>query len=218
MFVFSVPLSNLVNFYNMNNSHKKSLLHLSKVDPIMAGVIKRAKVEPLRPRKNHFESLVVAIINQQLSGKAADTIEKRFRSLFGGKFPKPAQVLKLSDVKLRRAGLSFQKISYIKNIARAVERGSLDFRKMKNLDDEEIIVSLTKIKGIGRWTAEMFLMFSLARPNVFSLGDLGLRNGLKKMYKIDAKRHHKKLQKLLDLWHPHKTTASRHLWVSLRLD
>ncbi len=197
--------------------HKQALLHLSKADPIMAAVIKRAKVMPLRTRRNHFESLVVSIINQQLSGKAAATIEKRFRDLFMGRFPKPTEVLKVSDKKLRTAGLSFQKISYIKNLARSVEKGNVEFKKFSQMEDEEIISQLITIKGIGRWTAEMFLMFSLARPNVFSAGDLGLRNGLKKLYKIDAKRHHRKLEKLLDAWHPYKTVASRHLWASLRI-
>jgi DNA-3-methyladenine glycosylase II len=198
-------------------SHQHSLRHLAEADPIMAGVIKRAKIKPLKESKNHFESLAVAIINQQLSGKAADTIEKRFRIVFSGKFPKPAEVLKVSDKKMRAAGLSFQKISYIKNLARAVQNGDLDFKKFAKMNDEEIIGQLVKIKGIGRWTAEMFLMFSLNRPNVFSIGDLGLRTGLKKLYNIDAKRHHRKLKKLLDLWNPHKTLASRHLWASLRV-
>lgn len=209
--------------------HQQSLKHLAKVDPVMAGLIKRANVKPLKAKRNHFESLAVSIINQQLSGKAADTIEKRLRAIYGGKFPLPSAVLKTRDGQLRNCGLSFGKISYIKNLARAVERGSVDFKKLIKASDEEVISELIKVKGIGRWTAEMFLMFSLARPNVFSHGDLGLRNGLKKMYKIDlsrlggrakadAKRHNRKLQKLLDLWHPHKTVASRHLWASLRLD
>jgi DNA-3-methyladenine glycosylase II len=215
-------------------SHQQSLRQLAKADPVMAAVIKRAKLKPLKGRKNHFESLAVAIINQQLSGKAAATIEKRFRDLFGGpfgnnrgrseqrrrggKFPKPGEVLKKPNKTLRACGLSSAKISYIKNLARAVERGSVDFKKFAKMEDEDIIENLITIKGIGRWTAEMFLMFSLTRPNVFSLGDLGLRNGLKKLYNLDAKRHHRKLKKLLDLWHPHKTLASRHLWASLRLD
>ncbi|MDE2312014.1 MAG: DNA-3-methyladenine glycosylase 2 family protein [Patescibacteria group bacterium] len=200
------------------HSYRQAIKYLAKVDPVMADVIKRAKIKPLRPAKDPFESLVVSIINQQLSGKAADTIENRFRLLFGGRFPKPAQVLKTSDKKLRACGLSFGKISYIKNLAEAVTRGKLDFKKFGHMDDEQIIEQLVKVKGIGRWTAEMFLMFSLGRPNVFSIGDLGLRNGLKKLYRLDAKRHKRKLRRLLDLWHPHKTTASRHLWASLRLD
>jgi DNA-3-methyladenine glycosylase II len=198
-------------------THKQSLKHLAKADPVMAKVIKRVKLKPIKVRGDYFYSLVRAIINQQLSGKAAETILKRFIGLFGGKFPNTKAVLKMSDRKLRQAGLSFQKISYIKHLARAVHSGSLDFKKIQRMADEEVIASLTEVKGIGRWTAEMFLMFSLNRPNVFSSGDLGLKNGLKKLYNIDAKRHRIKLQKLLDSWHPHKTAASRLLWAGLEL-
>ncbi len=200
------------------NIHQRALKHLGKADPVLAGIIKRANIKALLPRRNHFQSLVVAIINQQLSGKAAATIEKRFRGLFGNKFPKADDVLKISDSRLRSCGLSFQKISYIKNLAEAATNKSLDFRKLSKLQDEIIINQLIQIKGIGRWTAEMFLMFSLGRPNVFSMGDLGLRNGLKKLYNIDTKKHSKKLQKLLDSWHPHKTLASRLLWASVDME
>lgn len=197
--------------------HKRSLEELAKADPILGRIIRLAKLKSLKARENHFESLVVSIINQQLSTKAADTIEKRFRALFGKIFPKPSAVLKMADGKMRAAGLSFQKISYIKNLAKAVEQGSLDFKKFGKMPDEEIIADLILIKGIGRWTAEMFLMFSLGRPDVFSHGDLGLRNAIKKLYNIDPKLHTKKLQKLIETWKPHRTLASRHLWASLNI-
>lgn len=204
------------------DSHQASLKHLSK-DPVLRRVIKQAKLQPLQPRKNHFQSLVVSIINQQLSTKAADTIEHRFVDLFaspersrrGGKFPKPSAILKKSDSALRKCGLSGSKVKYIKGLAKAVGKNELNFKKLSRAEDEEIISELIKLKGIGQWTAEMFLIFSLNRPNVFSVGDLGLRNAVKKLYKIDAKVHTKKMQKLLDSWHPHKSLASRHLWASL---
>ena len=199
------------------NSYQKALRHLSKPDKVMAGIIRRTKLKPLTPAKNHFQSLVVSVINQQLSGKAADTITKRFVALFGKSFPKPKAVLKLSDAKLRTAGLSFSKISYIKNISHALKNREVDFKKLEKDSDEEIIQALTKLKGIGRWTAEMFLIFSLARPDVFSKGDLGLRNAVKKLYKIDALKHHKKIDALQNLWKPHRSLASRHLWASLEL-
>ncbi len=218
-------ISHLISFvngfscYNANmRLHQQSLSHLAKADKILSKVIKQAKLKPIRPQRDHFYSLARSIVGQQLSGKAADTIFHRFVNLFGGKFPRPRQILKMPDKKLRGAGLSFQKISYIKSLAGAVERGDLDFKKIKKMADEEVISELTKIKGIGRWTAEMFLMFSLARPNVFSAGDLGLRNGLKKLYNIDIKRHPRRLKKLLETWHPHKTLASRHLWASIDLE
>src|SRR3989338_6683337 len=199
------------------NFHKKALRHLSKNDKAMAGIIRQLKLKPLAPAKNHFQSLVVSIINQQLSGKAADTITRRFVGLFGKGFPRPEAILKLSYAKLRTAGLSFSKISYIKNITQALKNREIDFKKLKIATDEEIIQALTKLKGIGRWTAEMFLIFSLARPDVFSKGDLGLRNAVKKLYKIDAIKNKKKIDALKNLWKPHRSLASRHLWASLEL-
>ena len=181
----------------------------------MAAMIRRARLQPLRPRQNHFESLVTAIISQQLSSKAADTIVSRFKKLFGSRFPSPGLVARTSAKTMRRAGLSAQKISYIKNLARGIERGEINFAQLAQHSDETVIETLVRYKGIGRWTAEMFLIFSLARPNVFSVGDLGLRNALWKHYRIDARRHTRKLAKLLRQWHPHHSLASRHLWASL---
>lgn len=195
--------------------HKKALRHLSKNDKVMAKIISRVKLKPLSPSKNHFQTLVVSIINQQLSGKAADTITKRFIALFGKSFPMPEKILKIPDARLRAVGLSFSKIFYIKNISRALINRQIDFKRLNKTTDDEIINSLIKIKGIGRWTAEMFLIFSLARPDVFSKGDLGLRNAVKKLYKIDVLNDYKKMERLLSLWKPHRTTASRHLWASL---
>ncbi len=182
----------------------------------MAKIIARVKLKEHKGHKRYFEALTGAIISQQLSTKAADTIKKRFVALFGGgKFPKPAEVLKKSDRVLRSAGLSFQKISYIKSLAQLIERGSIDFKKFKKMSDEEIITTLTEVKGIGRWTAEMFLMFCLSRPDVFSHGDLGLKNAIKKWYKLDQKLHSKKYHRLVESWSPHRTTAARYLWASL---
>jgi DNA-3-methyladenine glycosylase II len=192
--------------------------HLKKADKILAKIIAKVKLKERKSHKRYFESLCVAIINQQLSTKAARTIEKKFVALFPGeKFPKPTQVLRKSDAKLRSAGLSFQKISYIKSLAKLIERGSIDFKKFKKMSDEEIIIALTKVKGIGRWTAEMFLMSCLVRPDVFSHGDLGLKNAIKKWYKLDQKLHPKKYHRLVESWSPHRTTAARYLWVSLNL-
>ena len=199
--------------------------HLQKVDPVFKKIIGKTKLKERKAHKRYFESLCVAIINQQLSGKAAATIEKRFVALFpngpersrrGGKtFPSPAQILRKSDAKLRTAGLSFQKIGYIKSLAKLVAKGKIDFKKFKKFSDEQIIEKLTEVKGIGRWTAEMFLMFCLGRPDVFSHGDLGLRNAIKKWYKLEIKKHPKKYHQLVESWSPHRTAAARYLWASL---
>jgi DNA-3-methyladenine glycosylase II len=127
--------------------------------------------------KNPYKSLVEAIITQQLSGKAADSISRRFRKLFG-KFPKPADVLKMPDSKLRSAGLSNMKISYIKDLSKKIEARELKISSLNKMTDEEIVLHLTQVKGIGRWTAEMFLIFSLGRLDVLPVGDLGLKKGM----------------------------------------
>ena len=186
-----------------------------KKDKVLANLIKQVRLKKHKPHSRYFESLCVAVINQQLSTKAADTIEGRFVAIFGGIFPKPLAVLKKPSAQLRKAGLSAKKVEYIKGIARAIERGKINFSQFKKMADEDIINILIQLKGIGRWSAEMFLMFSLARPDVFSHGDLGLQNAIKKFYQLDQKRHSKKYHALVESWRPHRTTAARYLWASL---
>lgn len=198
-------------------SFKKSIKQLAAQDSVLGSVIKMAKLKALRPRGNHFESLGCSIISQQLSSKASATIINRFIKLFGNTFPNPQAVLRMPDKKIRLAGLSSQKISYIKALAKAVKQGKVDFKTLIKLDDEAVISNLMQIKGIGRWTAEMFLIFSFARPDVFSDGDLGLRNAIKKLYNINPKLHNRKLAKIIESWKPHRSLASRHLWASLEL-
>lgn len=160
-----------------------------------------------------YEELVESIIGQQLSGKAADTIFKRFLALYkGSKFPKPAVLLKTDIEKLRSAGMSYGKAGYIKNIAQAFVKKELDANKLKKMSDEEIIHELTKIKGIGKWTAEMTLMFTFNRPDIFSLGDAGLRRAIKNLYNLDKEAD---ILKLAETWKPKRSYASWYLWRSL---
>ncbi len=210
----------------MNQSIKglqKSLMirdpkkYLSKVDPILAQII-RVVDEPQnkRRRANHFRALVQSIIAQQLSDKVADVLTLRFRRLFPGQaFPKPTQVLDMPDEKIRAIGISYGKISYIKNIAAAIEEKQLRLRQLRHMEDEAIIEELVKIKGIGRWTAEMFLLFSLERPDIFSHGDLGLRNAIKKLYGFKTPPTRKQIEKIVTKWSPYRSLASRYLWRSL---
>ena len=200
-------------------NHRKKILHLRR-DRILRKVIDRLPrikhVWEAKARPDHFKSLVVAIINQQLSGKAADTIEARFVALFPRtKFPTPKQVLKMPPAKMRKAGLSKMKVSFVKDLARQVINGTVDFKKMPNWADEEVIEHLTRVKGIGRWTAEMFLMFSLGREDVFSYGDLGLRNAIQKLYKLRSHPTPRQAEKISEKWKPYRTLASRYLWASL---
>jgi len=196
---------------------KNSQRHLKKVDPILGKVISKVELKERKAHKRYFEALVMSIISQQISTNAAASITKKFVGIFGNKFPKPEEVLKKRDSVLRKAGLSFQKINYIKSLARLVKEGKVEFKKFGKLDDEQIISQLILVKGIGRWTAEMFLMFCLGRPDVFSHGDLGLKNAIKKLYKLDKDNHSKKYHKLVESWSPHRTTAARYLWASLSI-
>lgn len=194
----------------------EAIRHIKKVDPVLHTAILKLPKPNIKARKRYFQSLVSSIISQQLSTKAADTIEKRFIKLFlGKKFPTPMDIQKISELKLRRCGLSAGKAKYIKGIAEAFTKKLVQPRQFKAMTDEEIIVELVKIKGIGRWTAEMFLMFSLARPDVFSHGDLGLKKAIQQLYKFKEIPTQKQVEKIVAKWSPYRTTASRYLWLSL---
>lgn len=208
---------------------RKKILHLRKSDPVLSvAIAKIARLDRIwnpqaAPRPNHFKALVIAIINQQLSGKAADTIQKRFEALFAKssphkKFPTPDDVLKMPTAKMRKVGLSGMKVSFMKDLARKILDGTVDFKKMKKMTDEEVIDHLIEVKGIGRWTAEMFLMFSLGRDDIFSYGDLGLRNAMQKLYKLRAHPSPARAEKISAPWKPYRTLASRYLWKSLEVE
>ncbi len=190
--------------------------HFKKVDPVLHRVVSVSPKLDVKPRRNYFMSLVSSVISQQLSTKAARTIRGRFLELFPDKvLPQPEAVLTVSDAEMRAAGLSYSKIKYIKEIAKAFRDKQVTPRKFHRQTDEEIIEQLVKIKGVGRWTAEMFLMFSLGRPDVFSVGDLGLRNAIQKIYGLKQPPTPKQMEKIAKKWAPHRTVASRYLWISL---
>ena len=214
----------------MNPKNKKiktpAVKHLMKVDAILALAIEQIDIEENRkPNKNHFKALVESIVSQQLSVKASDTIFKRFVELFVKSkaiksirgFPTPDQILKMSDEKLRAVGLSGSKVKYIKDLSQKVHTNEVKINALQKMSNEEVIQHLIQVKGIGRWTGEMFLMFSLARPDVFSHGDLGLRNAIKKLYKFKAPPTENQIEKIVAKWSPYKTLASRYLWKSLEL-
>lgn len=188
------------------------LNHLRK-DRKLAKVIDRIGEFNLSLTKNPYESLVEAIITQQLSAKAADSISTKFRTIYG-KFPKPSDVMETSDAKLRKAGLSYMKVSYIKDLSKKVESKEIRLSYMKNLSDEEIIVQLTQVKGIGRWTAEMFLIFSLGRLDVLPVGDLGLRKGIKNLYSLEELPEKEQIERIAEKWRPYRSMATWYLWRS----
>lgn len=160
-----------------------------------------------------FEDLLESIVSQQLSVKASNTIYKRFKKLFNEKsFPDAKEILSMEEQKMRDAGISFQKISYIKSIADAFISDLIDIPKLKKMSDEEVITTLTQIRGVGKWTAEMILIFTLNRPDVFSIGDLGIRNAITKLYGLTDKEE---MIKLSENWKPYRSTACWYLWRSL---
>jgi DNA-3-methyladenine glycosylase II len=195
---------------------KIQIAHLKKHDPILARAITGIELRALPKEKNHFRSLVAAIVNQQLSGKAADTILGRFVALFPRKeFPAPEDVIKLPAARMRKAGLSKMKVGFIKNLAKKVSDKTVNLKTIDSWTDEEVVEHLTQVKGIGPWTAEMFLIFSLGREDVFSYGDLGLKNAIKNIYKLKKHPTPAQAKKITDKWRPYRSLGSRYLWASL---
>lgn len=182
-------------------------------DPILKQLIEKYPAPTFEDRSDFlFYELIESIISQQLSIKAADTIFGRFKELFGKKFPTPKQVLAMDDDKIRACGLSFAKISYVKSVANAFISDLIDIEKVKKQSNEEVIAELTQIKGVGLWTAEMILIFTLKRPDVFSIGDLGIRNAITRLYGITDR---KEMLSLSEQWKPYRSTACWYLWRSL---
>jgi len=198
---------------------RRGIAHLKKSDPVLKTVIEGIKLRELSRHggpEAYFESLVEAIVSQQLSVKAADTIFKRFAALTLEKqFPTPRQVLNLSTHKMRRAGLSRMKVSFIKDLAKKVLDKTVNLKEIDRWPDEKVMEHLTAVKGIGPWTAEMFLIFSLGRDDIFSYGDLGLRNAMQKLYKMKKAPTRAQAEKIVTKWKPYRSLASRYLWASI---
>ena len=193
---------------------RHAITHLSS-DPVMSGLIEKVGPIRLRPRRlSPFQSLTQAIIHQQLSGHAAGTILQRFIMLFpDDEFPAPSQVAKSSVDRLRTAGLSRPKAAYIIDLAKRCNAGLIpSVSDCDPLNDEDIIATLTEIKGIGRWTVEMFLIFNLGRPDVLPVHDLGVRRGFQIAYRKRSLPTPEQLAKHGVRWSPHRTHAARYLW------
>jgi 3-methyladenine DNA glycosylase/8-oxoguanine DNA glycosylase len=199
------------------SDYRASVRHLKRVDPVLARVIE--SVGPcriqLRTDGTHFQALVRSIVFQQLSGKAAGTIHGRFAALFPGHGPEPAALLTFTDETLRGVGLSRQKIGYLRDLANKVMSGELPLDSVHNMDDDELIEHLVQVKGIGRWTAQMFLMFRLGRRNVLPELDLGIQNAIRRAYRRRKRPSPKEVRKIGAKWSPHSTVACWYLWRSL---
>lgn len=194
--------------------HAASVRHLRKDKHLGAFIKKHGPIKHRRPHEGDaFQSLAEAIIYQQLSDKAAGTILNRFIALFPGKkFPAPQDVLKIQVEKLRSAGLSGQKASYLKDLALKFTDGTIVPKKFPSMTDAEIIKHVTAVKGIGEWTAHMFLMFTLGRPDVLPTGDLGIQKAFQKIFNLRTKSSPEKMLKLAEIWSGHRTVASFYLW------
>ena len=166
----------------------------------------------LRDQGSHFDAIARSIVFQQLSGKAASTIHGRFEQLYGGRSPLPAELTTTSDERLRGAGLSRGKTAYLKDLAARVVSGELPVETLHELTDEEIIAALTRVKGIGRWTAQMFLMFRLGRPDVLPDLDLGIQKGIQTAYRLRKLPSPERVKKIGAKWAPYRTIASWYLW------
>jgi DNA-3-methyladenine glycosylase II len=193
-----------------------AIAHLKKHDPVLTTVINASSLPDLEPHTNYYHELVSSIIGQQLSVKAAASIQKRFVALFDG-FPTPEQILASDIEQLRSAGLSRPKAAYIRDLAQHITTGSITFDTLDQLSNQQIIDELTKVKGVGTWTVHMFLMFCMGRLDVLPTGDLGIRNGVRQLYGLDELPSPDTIDQLAkdNNWHPYESVASWYIWQSL---
>ena len=196
---------------------RAAVRHLKRVDPVLARVIEVVGPCRLESRREgtHFQALVRSIVFQQLSGKAASTILSRFNALYPDSTPTPEAVLATSDTELRAVGLSRQKIGYMRDLASKVASDALPLDAVESMDDDDLIAHLVQVKGIGRCTAQMFLMFRLDRRDVLPELDLGIQNAIKRAYRKRKRPTPKDVRKIGAKWSPHSSVASWYLWRSL---
>ena len=192
--------------------------HLTAADPVLARVIAAGRPIAPRPHEDLYLALLRAIVSQQISTKAAAAIWKRFQALFPPEgYPEPREVLARSEDELRAAGLSRQKAGYLQAIAAYNERGLLDYAHLTSLSEEAFTQHLTAIKGVGRWTAQMLQMFALDQPDVFSEGDLGVQNAMRRLYGLEetGRALQRRMLAIAEAWRPYRSLACKYLWQSL---
>ena len=196
--------------------YSKARRLLARRDPVLRDLMRQHGACGLADSQHTdpFQALVHAIVSQQLSTKAAATIAGRFDALYGG-VPTPEQVAATPEARLRAVGLSGQKVKYVRDLSRQIADGSLPLQTLDAMQDEDVIAALTQVKGIGRWTAEMFLMFRLHRPDVLPVGDLGIVNAVKKAYRLRKTPSPDRLVRIGEAWRPYRSVACWYLWASL---
>ena len=193
---------------------QKAIKHLKK-DPVLAAIIRRTGPCTISYNEPVFETLVRSIVYQQLSGRVAAVIFGRLSALVPRRKLTPEAILNLTPARMRKAGLSKQKTAYIRDLARKTARGALNFETLAEMADHEVIEQLTQVKGIGVWTAHMFLLFALQRPDVLPTGDLGIRMAIRKAYGLDDLPHPKDIEEIALRWRPYCSVATWYLWRSL---
>jgi DNA-3-methyladenine glycosylase II len=196
---------------------RKAIGHLRKSDPVLRAIIERVGPYRIAYGEPTFHSLAEAILYQQLNGKAAVTIFNRFTAAAGNPLT-PAGILKLTDAQMRAVGLSKQKTSYLRDLASKTQAGMLSFEKLVHEPDEAVIKHLTQVKGVGLWTAQMFLMFTLRRPNVLPTGDYGVQAAIKKHYRKRKLPKPEVMQKIARPWEPYRSIACWYLWKSMEIE
>jgi DNA-3-methyladenine glycosylase II len=194
---------------------RQAIQHLKRRDPVLGRLIESGGPYRMEYREPRFDALARSIVYQQLSGKAASTIFGRLLAAAGDGELSPETVLKLRPVRLRSLGLSKQKVVYLRDLARRTLNGKLSFEALPDLPDEQVIELLTEVKGIGVWTAHMFLIFALRRPDVLPVGDLGIRTAIKKHYQFEVLPAAAEIEQLAEKWRPYCSVASWYLWRSL---
>jgi len=197
------------------------MAHLAATDQVMAGLIARIGAMSIekrrrgRPKGDAYGALLRAIVGQQLSVKAAATIFDRVLTLFDGRMPTARDLLDADDAALRGAGLSGRKVEYLKDLGARVESGELELDRLDELSDAEVVAELTAVRGLGVWTAHMFLIFHLERPDVLPVGDLGIRNAVRAAYGLEDPPSTDEMERIAEPWKPYRTLASLYLWESL---
>lgn len=204
-----------MHIHRMNELHAAFIAHLSHADTVLLQEVKRHGELPWPPERPHFDALCRAIIGQQLSTKAAATISQRFEAWAEGAGGlKPTLVLHTTIDDLRALGLSGQKVTYIAALAEAWSTQA-KLHRLEELEDEEVVRALTAIKGIGEWTAQMFLLFTLRRPDVFAPRDLGIKKAMERLYGLSMASSDRELVAFSERWSPYRSLACRHLWKVL---
>jgi 3-methyladenine DNA glycosylase/8-oxoguanine DNA glycosylase len=195
-------------------SHRKAINHLRKSDRVLAGIIERVSACRMEFGEPTFHTLAESILYQQLNGRAAATIFNRFTAVAGDPLT-PEGILKLTDAQMRGVGLSRQKTSYLRDLAAKTQAGLLNFERLTDMSEEEVIAHLTQVKGVGVWTAHMFLMFTLQRPDILPTGDYGVQAAIKKHYKKRKWPKPDVMTKIAKPWAPYRSIACWYLWRSL---